>query len=50
MLERIYDTVPNIAFHKIVRQYGFWIGKPVFTQKQQDAAFINYIHIAKILN
>jgi hypothetical protein len=50
MLERIYLQVPNVAFHKIVKEYAFYMGKPVFTIRDLDSALINYINLAKTLN
>lgn len=46
-MERIFYSIPNIAFHKITKQYAFEKGKPVFTLQQLDTAFINYVHFAQ---
>lgn len=46
-MPRIYATIPNIAFHKVVKQYAFDKGKPVFTMVQLDTAFINYVRFAQ---
>ncbi|HEY4287296.1 MAG TPA: hypothetical protein VGN00_09385 [Puia sp.] len=43
---RLYTDIPNVAFHKIVRQYAFELGRPVFTMKEQQSALINYIFFA----
>ena len=49
-MQRIFVLVPNIAFHKIVRNYAFELGKPVFTMVDLDTALINYIGYATINN
>lgn len=46
-MERIFTSIPNIAFHRIVKQYAFEKGKPVFTLVQLDTAFINYVRFAQ---
>jgi hypothetical protein len=46
-MPRIYASIPNIAFHKIVKHYAFERGKPVFTLNQLDTAFINYLSYAR---
>jgi len=43
---RVFDEIPNMAFHRLVQQYGFAIGRPVFTWKQERAALINYTFFA----
>lgn len=43
---RLYVDIPNTAFHKIVRQYAFEFGRPVFTTKDQQAALLNYTFFA----
>lgn len=45
-MNRLYVDVPNAAFHKIVRQYAFELGRPVFTLKDQRAALLNYTFFA----
>jgi hypothetical protein len=49
-LQRIYTDVPNQAFNRIVQQYAFQRGCPVFTVDQQHAALWNYIRYAIDLN
>jgi len=48
--DRIYTSIPNAAFQKIIRQYAFGIGRPVFTMQQQQAMLINYTFFAITLN
>jgi hypothetical protein len=43
---RVFEQVPDIAFHKAIQQYGFSIGRPVFTWKQQRIALLNYTFFA----
>lgn len=45
-MKRIYFTIPNVAFHKVVKQYAFEKGKPIFTIVDLDSALIAYIYFA----
>lgn len=47
---RQFELIPDIAFHKVVRNYAFIMGKPVFTWDQQKVALANYINYATLLN
>lgn len=49
-MNRIFVHVPNAAFHKIVRQYAFKIGRPIFTVKHQQSALVNYTFFAATRN
>lgn len=46
-MERIFKSIPNIAFHKIVKDFAFYSGKPCFTLRDLDSALINYTYIAR---
>lgn len=46
-MPRIFYSIPNIAFHKVTKQYAAERGKPVFTLVQLDTAFINYVQYAR---
>lgn len=47
---RVFVDIPNVAFHRAVQQYGFAVGKPVFTWRQQRIALMNYTFFAMIHN
>jgi len=49
-MQRIFPSIPNIAFHRIVKQYAFETGKPVFTLVNLDTAFIHYLAFAAKYN
>lgn len=49
-MKRIYPAIPNVAFHKIIRQYAFETGRPVLTLKSQQEALLEYINIASRSN
>lgn len=47
---RYFPDIPNVAFHKIVRQYALSRHKKYFTLDHQHCALINYVSIAQFLN
>ena len=47
---RVFADIPNQAFYRAVQQYGFSIGRPVFTVQQQSITLINYCYFATIHN
>lgn len=47
---RVFVDIPNDHFEKIVQQYGFWKGRPVFTSEQQHVTLLNYCYYANIHN
>jgi len=49
-MERIFPSIPNIAFHKIIKEYAFYAGKTIFTVRDLDSALINYTYHARKLN
>lgn len=50
LMQRVYVSVPDVAFHKIVNNWAFYIGKLVLTQRDYKTALINYSHMASKLN
>lgn len=49
-MKRVFHNLPDVAFHRVVQQYGFSIGRPVFTWKQQHVALMNYTFFATRYN
>jgi hypothetical protein len=46
-MERIFYTIPNRAFDRIVRPYALQKGKRAFSLRDLDSALINYIYHAR---
>jgi len=48
--QRVFNDIPNTAFYRIVQQYAFYRGRPVFTIQQQQTALWNYTYFAVTRN
>lgn len=46
LMERVFVSIPDVTFHKVIKQYTFWVGIRLFTVEDYKKALMNYTHFA----